>query len=151
MIRDISKRVIENWIAGFRNENVQQLSSLFAENAVFHDPRFPVLRGLKTITGYYHHLLSETTAWGATMFEGPYLHGDDCFAIQSNLLFTWRENGVIVPWPFVAFFKVDLTSGKVTRYNEYWDTQDTLRKIGIRDWGPLPDFALENSEAIERN
>jgi ketosteroid isomerase-like protein len=146
MIQDISKKVVEDWIMGFRKEDVQQLSALFASDATFNDPRFPLLRGKASITAYYHHLLSETTAWGATMFEGPYLYGEDCFGIHSRLVFTWRENGAIIDWPFVAFFKVRLTDGKVIRYDEYWDIQDTLKKIGITNWGPLPAFAVKTSD-----
>ena len=140
MIQDISKKVIEAWITGFRKEDAVQLSGLFANEASFSDPRYPLLKGKPTITAYYNHLLSETTAWGSTMFEGPYLYGEDCFAINSQLVFTWRENGVIVDWPFAAFFKVRLPDGKIIRYNEYWDTQETLEKIGIKTWGPLPGF-----------
>src|SRR3954470_24251094 len=103
MIQDISKKVIETWITGFRKEDAALLSSLFAEDSTFSDPRFPLLKGKTVITAYYEHLLSETTAWGSTMFEGPYLYNEDCFALNSNLKFTWRANGVIVDWPFVAF------------------------------------------------
>ncbi|KGL61751.1 hypothetical protein PHEL85_1533 [Polaribacter sp. Hel1_85] len=59
------------------------------------------------------------------MFEGSYLHGEDCFAIHSRLKFTWWENNVTIDWPFVAFYKVRLSDGKIIRYNEYWDTEDT--------------------------
>ena len=141
MIQNISKQVIETWITGFHNEDVEQLADLFSKEATFYDPRYPLLKGKSTIESYYAHLLTETTAWGATMFEGPYLHGEDCFAIHSRLKFTWRENNVTVDWPFVAFFKVRLSDGKIIRYNEYWDIADTLKKIGIKTWGPLPEYA----------
>ncbi|MCW5516939.1 nuclear transport factor 2 family protein [Muriicola sp. Z0-33] len=140
MIQDISKKVIATWVTGFHKEDANQLTNLFSEDATFVDPRFPQLKGKGTINDYYHHLLSETTNWGATIFEGPYLYGKDCFAIRSLLKFTWRENNVTIDWPFVAFFKVRLTDGKVIRYDEYWDTEDTLRRLGIKTWGPLPAY-----------
>jgi ketosteroid isomerase-like protein len=144
-MKNISKKIIEAWISGFRKEDVAELTALFSKDATFNDPRYPLLKSKQTIEAYYNHLLSETTAWGSTMFEGPYLHGEDCFAIHSRLKFTWRENNVIVDWPFVAFFKVRLSDNKVIRYDEYWDTEDTLKKIGIKTWGPLPDFVnLDN-------
>lgn len=141
-MKNISKKVIEAWISGFRKEDITQLTDLFSMAATFNDPRYPLLKGKHIIQAYYKHLLSQTTTcWGSTMFEGPYLYGEDCFAIHSRLKFTWRENNVTVDWPFVAFFKVRLSDSKIIRYDEYYDPEDTLKKIGIESWRPLPDFA----------
>ncbi len=82
-MKNISKEVIEAWISGFRKEDVAQLTALFAKDATFNDPRYPLLKGEHIIEAYYKHLLSETTAWGSTMFEGPYLYGEDGFALHS--------------------------------------------------------------------
>ncbi len=69
MIQKISKQVIETWISGFHKEDVEQLTNLFSKDATFYDPRYPLLKGKNTIESYYVHLLSETTAWGATMLR----------------------------------------------------------------------------------
>jgi ketosteroid isomerase-like protein len=140
MVQEISRHVLEAWIAGFRKEDATQLAGLFADDAIFSDPRYPPLTGKPAIAAYYQHLLAETTDWGSTTFEGPYLLGGDCFAVQCVLKFTWRENGITIDWPFAAFFKARLSDGKLVRYNEYWDTDDTLKKLGIASWGPVPGF-----------
>ncbi len=134
MLDKVSRNILKLWIEGFRKEDPELLGSLFAENASFKDPRFPRLHGKETIIEYYECLLSDSTAWGSVMFEGPYLFGNDSFSIRTRLQFTWRENGAVVDFPFVAFFRVRQEDGKIISYDEYWDTMDTLSQIGIDSW-----------------
>lgn len=47
MINNISEKVIEAWIIGFRKENVAQLTALFSNDTAFNDPRYPLLKGKK--------------------------------------------------------------------------------------------------------
>ena len=65
-MKNTPKEVVEAWFSGFHKEDAAQLTSLFSEDATFYDSRYPLLKAKDTIEVYYMHLLSETTAWGAT-------------------------------------------------------------------------------------
>src|SRR4051794_25043253 len=52
-------------LPGFRKEDAAQLSGLFADDAIFTDPRYPPLTGKPAIAAYYQHLLAEATDWGS--------------------------------------------------------------------------------------
>ena len=113
---------IVDWFESLTPATLDQLPSMYAEQARFKDP-FNAVQGVPAIRAIFEHMF-QALDQPRFVIHDVIVQGDQCF-LTWDFHFTLKQRGTAITIHGGSHLKLD-ANGRITLHRDYWDAAEEL-------------------------